>query len=157
MAEEIIQISIIAVTLTILIISAIFDKKTMRIPNWLTFGGMGAGLLITYIMSWQTGLISTGVIILLFFLGMTGFVGLGDLKLLMALVALQGWQPALITLGVASIGLVIIKVKNEHYAVNMKRLKDKELAAEGIKVPFAPYLLAGYIMYLMYFVVDKFI
>lgn len=157
MVEEIIQIILIAITLIILIISAIFDKKTMRIPNWLTFGGMGAGLLITYIISYQAGYINTGVILLLFFLGMTDFVGLGDLKLLMALVALQGWLPTLITLGIASIGLVIIKVKNEHYSVNMKRLKDKELAAEGIKVPFAPYLLAGYIMYLMYFVVDKFI
>ena len=100
MVEEIIQIILIAITLIILIISAIFDKKTMRIPNWLTFGGMGAGLLITYIISYQAGYINTGVILLLFFLGMTDFVGLGDLKLLMALVALQGWLPTLITLGI---------------------------------------------------------
>lgn len=157
MAEEIVQISLIAVTLIILIISAILDTKTMRIPNWLTFGGMGLGLLITYIISWQTGLINTGVILLLFFLGMTGFVGLGDLKLLMAMVALQGWLPSLITLGLASLLLIIVKVKNEHYVVDMKRLKDKALASEGVKVPFAPYLLAGYIMYLLYFVIDNFI
>lgn len=72
----------------------------------------------------------------------------------MALSALQGLLPSLISIFIASCSLLIVKVIKGRYAVDMRRLKDADKAAEGEKVPFAPYMLLGYCAYLAYFVID---
>ena len=143
--QMILEASVMGFTLMSFITACIYDIHTRKIPNILTFG------------SWQEGIVRTLAITALFFVGATGCLGLGDLKLVMALTALQGVLPTLITLFIASSALLIVKVIKGRYKVDMRRLKDADKAAEGEKVPFAPYMLVGYASYLAYFVIDRFI
>ena len=155
--QMILEASVMGFTLMSFITACIYDIHTRKIPNILTFGSLIAGLVMIYLMDWQEGIVRTLAITALFFVGATGCLGLGDLKLVMALTALQGVLPTLITLFIASSALLIVKVIKGKYKVDMQRLKDADKAAEGEKVPFAPYMLVGYASYLAYFVIDRFI
>ena len=155
--QMILESAVMGFTLMSFISACIYDIHTRRIPNILTFGSLIAGLVMIYLTDWQEGVARTLAITALFFVGSTGCLGLGDLKLVMALTALQGFLPTLITLFIASSALLVVKVVKGRYKVDMRRLKDADKAAEGEKVPFAPYMLVGYASYLAYFVIDSLI
>jgi Flp pilus assembly protein protease CpaA len=131
----------------VLIIATITDIKKYKIPNWITFPVIIAGTILTYISSVKTGLITTFAIVFLFFLGMLGCFGMGDLKLLMAIVSAQGWFCGLIVVGIASVAVALHKVNLGGYKVDIKRITDKEKRKTGMKVSFAPYMLLGYVFY----------
>ena len=152
--EMIIQLAVIGYTFVVMAVAATLDIRTRKIPNWLTFAAAVTGLFFTYFIDWREGIVRTIAITAVFFAGATGCLGLGDLKLFMALTALQGLLPSLISIFIASCSLLIVKVIKGRYAVDMRRLKDSDKAAEGEKVPFAPYMLLGYCAYLAYFVID---
>lgn len=141
-----IQTALAIFALIVAFVAMIYDFKTMRIPNWLTLPTIIIGLVCTYIVDWQTGLISTGFILGFFVIGAFGVFGLGDLKLVMALIATIGFLGAIISVTIASIALVYHKVKRQLYIPKMKRLK-KDSEDVGLKVPFAPYIFVGYVMY----------
>ncbi len=155
--QMIIQLAVIGFTFVVMATAATLDIRTRRIPNWLTFAAAITGLILTYIMDWREGIVRTIAVTAVFFAGATGCLGLGDLKLFMALTALQGVLPSLISIFIASCALLIVKVIKGKYAVDMRRLRDADRAAEGERVPFAPYMLLGYCSYLAYFVIDSFV
>ena len=137
----------ILLTFIMMFVAAFWDNSKRIIPNWITLPFIPIGLVLTYITDINNGLVITSVVVALFFLGMTGMFGMGDLKLIMALTALQGYYPALFTIIVASGLLVIQKIKFERYVPKMKRIIDKKAAEDGERVPFAPFMLIGFVFY----------
>lgn len=83
------------ITISIAAFAAVWDLRTRKIPNWLTFPAMLLGI---GVMTWQNGLpglISSigGLLLgvaLLFLFFLIGGMGAGDVKLLGAIGALQG-------------------------------------------------------------------
>ncbi|MBR9829111.1 MAG: prepilin peptidase [Oceanospirillales bacterium] len=77
-----------------------FDWRRHRIPNWLTFSTLVAGLLLSYLFlpstEVHTGLAgaAVGLVVLLPFY-LTGGMGAGDVKLMAAIGAFIGPMPAL--------------------------------------------------------------
>lgn len=137
------------ITFIMMFIAAFWDNSKRIIPNWITLPFIPVGLLLTYIADVDKGLVNTAVIVGLFFLGMTGMFGMGDLKLVMALTALQGYFSTLVVLIIASGLLVFQKIKIEKYVPNMKRIIDKKEAENGERVPFAPFMLIGYVFFVI--------
>jgi prepilin peptidase CpaA len=97
---------------------AISDVRAARIPNWLTYGSVLAGLAIRAIWGWPAfkggliGLLAGGGIFFLFFL--LGGMGAGDVKLMAAVGAWAGGSRTLTVLvgaaiagGVLAIGYMI--------------------------------------------------
>lgn len=144
MVLDIISISI---TIIMLVIAAIIDRKTRRVPNWLTFPCITVGIVTSFFSGLNCGVTAIISLIVLFILGMTGFVGIGDLKLIMAVTTLQGPIAGFITLVIAACILVYTHVIKQKYPVNMRRLINKDLACEGVKIPFAQYILLGYMIF----------
>lgn len=136
-----------SITIIMLIIATVIDRKTRKIPNWLTFPCIIGGTVISFFSSVNCGITAIISLIVLFILGMTGFLGIGDLKLIMAVTALQGPIAGFISLVIAACLLVYTHVIKQKNVVNMKRLIDKDLVCEGIKVPFAQYILLGYAIF----------
>jgi len=94
-----IALLIIGCMLIVLVLSALFDLKTLEVPDWVTYGGIAVGMIIhivltitqaTYWPALSSGLgIGAGYLIgaLMYY---TGQWGGGDAKLLMAVGALLG-------------------------------------------------------------------
>lgn len=81
----------------LLVLAAGWDLRTQRIPNWLTFGGWGVGLILALITSATGGeagalffgMTATAGVMLLLYLG--GGVGGGDVKLALGVGVLAGY------------------------------------------------------------------
>ena len=90
---------IISLILAFCITGAYYDLRYRELPNWLTYGGILAGLAIAWVPGHVTpsqsvlGLVASGgfFLILWIFHG----VGAGDVKLLAAVGALAGWPDIL--------------------------------------------------------------
>jgi len=90
-------------------VAAVTDLRSRRIPNWLTFPAIGVGLLLNTLLpgvshgpgiALKAGLLSSaaGALLLLICFGLLGairFVGMGDVKLMVAVGALLRWPTAL--------------------------------------------------------------
>lgn len=92
------------------LLGGIYDLLTKRIPNWITFSGLGLGMAAqVYQFGWP-GLMYSGagivVALLLFFpIYAFGYMGAGDVKLLMAVGAwLNGTSIAYVALGSILVG-----------------------------------------------------
>lgn len=111
----------LAVLVALLITAAVIDCRTMRIPNWLTAGGMLFGLLYNTVATapWSDGLLGSlaglavGLVILLPVYAL-GVMGAGDVKLMAMVGAFVGFPDilhavlySLIVGGVAAIGFSI--------------------------------------------------
>ena len=86
--------------LLVLIVAVLMDWRRHRIPNWLTFGALAAGLLLHYLFlpspEWRDGLKGAGVglaVLIPFYL--TGGMGAGDVKLMAAVGSFIGPAAAL--------------------------------------------------------------
>jgi prepilin peptidase CpaA len=84
-----------ALLTTVLILAVYLDIQTSRIPNWLTFTGMGGGFLAHLFINGAEGAIfsllglGTGLVLFLTFY-LLGDMGAGDVKLMAAMGALVG-------------------------------------------------------------------
>lgn len=91
-----VEIAVLALAAT----AAVTDLKSARIPNALTFGGAGVGLVFHSLVPEGHGLVTsliglvTGLGVFFPFFAL-GAMGAGDVKLMAALGAWLGWQPTI--------------------------------------------------------------
>lgn len=142
--------------------AAVFDIKTRKIPNKLTFPAIIVGMFLTLVfrpLSYTIVIVS--ILGFLFFFGMTDFIGLGDIKLLMAVIAVGGWEMGTWAFLLAILLLFFyacIENPIETYIYIEKmfaRLKFKRRAVnkESTRYVFAPFLLLGVTIYIVF--IDK--
>ena len=143
----------LVITLLLLTAAAIWDVQCRKIPNLLTVPALAAGTVFTALHSlWDAALLVI-ILLALFFAGMTGILGSGDIKLIMALTALQGIWSALISTGAAAAFVLTVQLalRPQKTAGYIKmalrtviRLDRTAIDSAGRSVPFAPYLLLGF-------------
>ncbi len=139
-------------TAAVLIISTVTDLRNRKIYNWITFPAMIIGLLTAgfplhataYVrLAWMTGC---------FFFGMLGIIGLGDLKLIMAVIALRGYMEAIWMVACGAIVMLLYLLIRERKLM-MQTLqgyfrsvvyKTDMIPRTGKAYPFAPFLAVGY-------------
>lgn len=128
-----------------LIAATIFDVKTRRIPNALTFPMILCGLFITIFLRPDMLFISVVGVVISFFFSFIPGIGMGDIKLIMGLCFYINPIHVMSSLALASI-LVFAKYFIK-YPWNMGTLiammypSDPEKKSSGNSVVFAPYLL----------------
>jgi prepilin peptidase CpaA len=127
-----INIYLLVATVICVLVAAIIDVLSHRIPNWLTFPTAALGLLINFQLEGIQGLVfsvlglATGFV-LLFVVYMMGGMGAGDVKLLCAVGALLGPKLVFYTFiwmalagGALAIVLIIYK---KAFAQTLRNLK----------------------------------
>jgi prepilin peptidase CpaA len=151
-------------------IAAVTDVRAFRIPNWLTFSGVAAGLALNPLLlgvargaaGAKIGLFSSlgGVLLALLVFGILGgvrFVGWGDVKLMTAVGALLGfpwtlWALAYVALAGGVLALIYAVARRKLGAVlgNIARVsrrvvkkKADEAAPELTRIPYALAILVG--------------
>lgn len=138
----------------VLLITTLTDLLNRQIPNILTMPSIALGLLLTAVCK-EDVLFVLVVLAILFFVGMLGVFGSGDLKLIMAVTTLCGVMPMLVSVGIASLGILLTELLFRPREA-ADAIKDglciltgkKQPNSQGRKVPFAPCLLCGYIMWI---------
>ena len=146
-----IQMSLI-IALFMLSISAYTDYTHRLVLNKLTFPCMGIGLLICIFVSPFDAGVRLIWIILFFFFGMLKIMGLGDLKLCMALIALRGIMETSYTLlfGALFLFLYCLMTEPKTTALVLKDTAAFFLSGKSIQkrsdktYPFALFLALGY-------------
>lgn len=136
--------------------AAAFDIKKGIIPNKLTFSMILVGLAINVcLFAWKELIISLMVIIALFFIGMLDIIGLGDIKLIMAVTAVGGakMSGAAFLIGILALCFYAVffnPYETSLYVQDMKkrlRFKKVKLYKKSTKYAFAPYMLFGTMVY----------
>jgi prepilin peptidase CpaA len=118
----------------LVLVAAVSDVRSRTIPNWLTFGGVAAGLAANFLVhGWagvKTGAIGLGVALLLFVpLFALRWLGGGDAKLMFAIGAFLG-ATGLITVfiidailgGIAALILMLAKGRVRRTFSNIGRM-----------------------------------
>ena len=132
----------VAISLVIAALAAIWDIRTGKIPNFLTFPSMLFGTIYACAMGTETGLERILLLVVLFVIGSSNIFGMGDLKLIMAIGALNGIFCIGITVAFAAFMVIIIKAGYR----SLSELKfDKRYGTER-SVKFAPYLFVGLVI-----------
>jgi Flp pilus assembly protein protease CpaA len=148
-----------AAALITLILATIWDIRYRRIPNAVTLPAILFGLVLTAVFQINTMPLTVIILILLFLFGALGMMGQGDIKLIMALIAISGLNIALISTGIAALLVVAVQfmlypdeffkdvkiVLKSIFIMNFKNI-DKN----GRSVPFAPYILIGFAYFTVY-------
>lgn len=134
------------IMLLVISIALYTDLRKRIIPNWLTFGGAGIGILIHI---YETGWTGMGVAASGFFLGiafliipfMMGGIGAGDVKLMGAIGALMGIHFVFYTMlwtaiagGVISV--IYIMIKRGWFSWNI-------YSAKGLVFPYGVAIFIG--------------
>ena len=136
--------------------AAAFDIKKGIIPNKLTFTVIIVGLIMDIcLFAWKELIISFIVIVALFFIGMLDIIGLGDIKLIMAVTAVGGakMSGAAFLIGILALcvyGVFFNPYETAIYCQDMKkrlRFKKVKLYKKSTKYAFAPYMLFGTMVY----------
>ncbi len=147
----------IPLVIILVVVAAIWDIKTQKIPNYLTFPSWGIGIIYHMSQNGIDGLIFSikglflGMALLLFFYVLKG-MGAGDVKLMGAVGALLGWEGVLkafffsaIIGGIYSI-IVILRahILREFLKNIWFTLKDLFLTHSFVYVPVNPKLKLHY-------------
>lgn len=144
----------IVVSLAVSLASVITDLCWKRIPNWITFPAMLFGIVYAFFVSPINALGRLLVLAALFTVGILGILGLGDLKYLMAVAALNGFLCTSITLAIGSL-LLLFKELMFSKKETLQDIRaglfsfthcffDPRLGT-GRKTIFLPYLAVGLI------------
>lgn len=140
--------------LTILLISACTDMSDRRVPNAVTFGGMATGLILVALNSPKEAGIRFLCLIFLFFFGTLRLMGMGDLKLCMAVTALRGMQEGSLTLLFGALLMIVycLLTDSKNTALTLKDTVVFFTTGNPIPkrsdrlYPFAAFLALGYPM-----------
>lgn len=145
------QTTMLVLTFTMLMAAAYYDSDSFRIPNRITFTAMGIGLVATLFVSPLICLQRLAAICVLFFFGMFGLMGMGDLKLCMGLVALCGWLDALYIVVIACVLMILwCLIENPYRAISEIKsaffciLVRTQPSGMGKKYPFSVFLFVGF-------------
>jgi len=153
------QIIELSAAFIVLMLASVWDIRQRRIPNAVTFPAILLGLTLTGIFKLGSMPLTIAVLVLLFFFGTLNLMGQGDVKLIMALVAICGASVALISAGLAAIIIVGVQlllypketVSDVKNALSALITTDfKRINKEGRTVPFAPYILTGFTILVVY-------
>ena len=154
------EVSGLILSLLLLGPATYWDIREKRVPNFIVFPGIvaGLGLLVLkciYYGSLRVGISNLVLFVLLFLFGMTGLLGLGDIKLLMALALVNEPITLLIGIALACILIVVIQVIKEGKRILPKiwagfgMILTKKLvsvAKNGDAIPFVPYFLIAFLV-----------
>lgn len=142
------------ITLIILLISAITDYTSYRVYNIITFPSMLAGLLLCRFPFSASSCIRLAWMVVFFLIGQLHLMGMGDLKLCMAVIALRGIEEAAwMLLSGAILLFLYCFITDRSNTVLM--LKDTcntlfyhtpVIKRTDKKYPFAVFLALGYIL-----------
>ena len=145
----------IIVSLAVTTAAALWDWRHGRIPNVFTFPAILLGIVYSFsCFSIQVGLARCILIVLLFAAGTLRILGMGDLKLLMAIGALTGSLCLAVTAFLASLLVLMsgfIRHRKETWSdfraglTSLLTLDFDARLGTGRKVKFAPYILWGLI------------
>lgn len=142
--------SMLTITLCLyfLCIASVFDVETHKIPNDISFPAILTGL-ITSIIRNQVDLILLIIsVVILLIIGLFGLMGMGDIKLLIAISTFVGPQLMFFVLIYAEIMLVLYSfiVKKTSFAIAINSIK-KRYISKNLKggIPFAPFITASFV------------
>lgn len=151
------------------LIAAVWDVRTRRVPNWLTFSAIGAGFVLgcfhgtAGVLKWLMGT-AVGFLVLFVPYALIGGLGEGDVKLGAAFGALGGpgfavWAVAYgaILGGVGAIVAVVRKIGLRGVVTDVKSLSlgipagswSLSPAWREVFIPYAPFLSAGALLLLL--------
>ena len=141
-------------TVVLLSLAVYTDVRERKVLNKHTFPAAVAGLVLCAVDSWKTALFRLAVIAVEVFSSIFGLMGMGDLKLLIALTAIWGFHPVLCALlGACAVMICFAFVtKPSEFLtalVNVKNhfLYKTPIPTEGkTKYPFAVFITAGFIL-----------
>ena len=146
--------------LLIATIGAIYDWKLRRVPNWLTFGGLGAILIFNIFYSGINGFVTsllgllTGLAIL-FIPYIAGGMGAGDVKLLGTLGAIVGYKDIILIFFYTAIsglilGIIWLIFSPERLKFLITTGQILPVIDKKQKIPYALAILMGTILYIMF-------
>jgi len=140
----------IAVVIFLVVLAAIWDWRSRRIPNWLTLPALAVGLLFHTISHGVQGLTASlgGAGCALFIFGLVyllGGMGAGDVKLMTAAGALLALPAALAALisAVTAGGLIALCAMAWHWARSLRDPSRQTLALREIRLPYGIAIAAG--------------
>ena len=149
------QLLSIPLCLLALAISSLYDLKYRKVPNVVTIPLILCGLLLTCLTELPMLPYKLFYAACLFFFGMTGLLGLGDIKLLIGLGAVWVPEYALLSAALASLFIFLHHIIRRRIELPslLKRsglcllhMRPTQERSSYNSVPFAPYLLFSYIL-----------
>lgn len=146
------DILIYTICLCFLCVSAIIDIETHKVPNEISYLAIIMGLSVNIISSPETLWINFTVMIIFIVLGLINAMGMGDVKLFIAITAFSGIEVLLCTLILSELMFIICKAmtRKSEFIVSVNSIRSLNLKRnlnEGF--PFAPFIAMGF--YIAYF------
>ena len=129
------------ILLTLMAITAFTDIKEKKIPNLIVFPGMAVGLFVSF-NGWKDTLFKICGMTIIFFIGMLGAAGFGDIKLWMMTIAFIGFENSLWCVGIAAVLIIIYGIIFKKSDTLKELTYKKEIKKSNI-YPFAPFVLIG--------------
>ncbi len=146
---QMVQLTTVILTLFVLVVAR-YDLRERRIPNFLVFPAMLFGLLLHLILGsgwvgrWQGGLGIVAGFLLLLIPYAVGGMKAGDVKFLMAIGALAGWEA---TLRVLLAALLFYPVMALFYVVRERKLSLTWLRFRRVFWNFLGFFAPGFKLY----------
>lgn len=146
-----------------LIAACAWDIKSRRVPNWLTVGMLAAGLTARFLTAgfdavlWGVGGAVTGLVLLLYPFA-RGWIGAGDVKLLIAcggwlgpLLAVQALLFGSVAGGVVALLFLVRSptavrrdiLQNLRYGYLARRIPEADARPTNLAPPYAPAIAVG--------------
>lgn len=137
----------------VLVFASFWDIKYGKIPNWLNLAAFLIGICFG-IFSGKDMIFRVITAVILFFLGMIPIAGMGDIKLWIASVLMIGVMPFLWILLLACIILILYCIVRDRKGswliirgMMFKFLSHNFYLTDQKGYPFAPFFLAGFLLY----------